>query len=65
MRSFRVAFEGEAAEALEYLAQRRGSRAQVILDGLSLEKEYLDALRRGARLGILENDGTVSVLVRL
>ena len=62
---FTVAFEGEAAETLERLANRRGSKADVLRDALGLEREYQEARDRKAEVLIREQDGTLTRLIRL
>ncbi len=62
---FSVTFEGRMAEILDTLTAKRGSKAEVLRDALSLEKVYTDATERGAEVLIREPDGTLKQLVKV
>ncbi|MDQ2865833.1 MAG: hypothetical protein M3R51_06365 [Candidatus Eremiobacteraeota bacterium] len=62
---FTVTFEDDAAQVLKDLATKRGSKVDVLRDALGLEREYQEALKRDARMIILEKDGSMTRLVRI
>jgi hypothetical protein len=62
---FTVTFEDDAAETLKSLAERRGSKADVLRDALGLEKEFQEAIKRKGQMVILEQDGSLTRLVRV
>ncbi len=60
----RVRFEGDSLQLLDDLAQMRGSRAEVLRSALALERAYQDAIKRGAFMATIKDDGSVNRLVR-
>lgn len=66
MGRFSVSFEGQAEETLDRLTRERGtSKIDVLRDALSLEREYVDAVKRGGQLVVIEKDGSMTRLVRV
>jgi len=59
-----VRFEGDSLQLLDDLARMRGSRSEVLRSALALERVYQDALKRGAFMATIEEDGSANRLVR-
>lgn len=61
---FTVNFSGDAYQALEHLAERKGkSMSEVLRDAIALEKWFQDTIEAGAKVLVEDHSGRVREVV--